>query len=97
MPSYNGDMRSLPDGREALVDLDELGYTPCPICGYEMEREECPDCGGDGEFDWETLQFDDPLWYQPGDTEDCGNCGGKGGWWFCPNANNHPDTEDRDD
>lgn len=58
----------------------------CAICGAELERVECEACGGEGEFDWETLQFEDPLWYQPGDTERCELCDGKGAWWVCPNA-----------
>lgn len=58
----------------------------CPLCSYEMEWERCTACDGDGEFDWETLQFEDPLWYQPGDTERCEECRGEGGWWQCPNV-----------
>ena len=57
-------------------------------CGCQWE--ECPDCGGAGYFDWETLQFEDPFWYQPGDTELCTNCAGQRGWLihktWCPLA-----------
>lgn len=64
--------------------------TPCPICGAEMAWIECFECGGEGEFDWETLQDEDPLWYGPDDTEQCNACSGKGGWWECFNIP-HPE------
>lgn len=57
----------------------------CPHCEYELEWQDCDQCGGEGEFDWETLQFDDTLWYQPDDTEECAQCSGAGGWHWCPN------------
>ena len=47
-------------------------------CGCEWT--DCDACGGEGYFDWETLQFEDPLWYDPDDTEVCHQCDGKGGW-----------------
>lgn len=79
-----------PPRLDAIADtpLDEpdLGGPYCELCGAELERVECDQCGGDGEFDWETLQDEDPLWYQPGDTEACTQCDGKGRWWACPNA-----------
>ena len=28
-------------------------------------------------------EFDDPLWYGPGDTEPCQECSGKGHHWWC--------------
>jgi len=55
----------------------------CPRCGNVREWEDCSACDGDGFLDWETLQFEDPVWFQPGDTEECSECGGKGGWWSC--------------
>jgi hypothetical protein len=61
----------------------------CEVCGCELEYEECDACGGDGYRDWMDLQFEDPLWYQPGDTERCGVCHGHGGWLFCPNVSQH--------
>lgn len=55
----------------------------CKACGGVLDYEDCDACGGDGEFDWETLQFEDPLWYGPDDTEICTQCDGKGGWSVC--------------
>jgi hypothetical protein len=77
---------------DELNDLDISTMVPeeefgpyCEHCGEELDWEECDQCGGDGEFDWEDLQFEDPLWYQPGDTEECAQCRGEGGWWWCLN------------
>lgn len=61
----------------------------CDICGAEYEWHDCGDCGGDGCLDWETLQFEDPLWFQPGDTEKCDTCDGTGGWHGCPYPETH--------
>lgn len=58
----------------------------CPVCGCELEWDGCEVCDGYGFLDWEDLQEDDPLWYQPGDTERCEACRGKGGWLACPNV-----------
>lgn len=58
----------------------------CTLCSTEMEWHRCEACDGDGEFDYDTLQFLDPLWYQPGDWEPCEECEGAGGWWQCPNV-----------
>jgi hypothetical protein len=92
MPSFNGDRRSLPDGHEELIDLDDDAEPAplCAICQSEKEWIECFECGGEGEFDWETLQDEDPLWYGPDDTERCSACNGKGGWWECLNVERHP-------
>lgn len=57
----------------------------CEHCGDALDWEDCDACGGEGEFDWETLQDEDPLWYQPGDTEPCHQCNSAGGWLYCPN------------
>lgn len=78
-------------GPDLIEMYDEPQGPFCAICGCELEWEDCNLCGGDGELDWETLQFEDPLWYQPGDTEQCDQCEGMGGWWFCPNAGKHPE------
>lgn len=54
----------------------------CPSCKWELGWTDCDACGGEGEYDaYET----DPLWYDEGDTEDCHQCGGTGGWYVCPN------------
>lgn len=63
--------------------MSEQNIPVCTVCGYDLDWEECGECQGDGFLDWETLQFEDPLWYSPGDTEVCHNCNGKGGWRFC--------------
>lgn len=34
---------------------------------------------------------EDPLWYNPGDLVICSECGGRGGFLECPNAENHKD------
>jgi hypothetical protein len=60
-------------------------YPICPHCEEPMDWEDCDLCGGEGEFDWERLQEEDPLWYQPGDVEKCTQCNGAGGWEFCSN------------
>lgn len=59
----------------------------CKDCGEGMEWQECWSCGGEGGRDWEDLQFEDPLWYSPGDFIECDECGSKGGMWICPNKN----------
>lgn len=62
------------------VDTDE---SSCSLCGAYMEWEECGSCGGDGYID---VYEDDPMWYDPGDTEMCEQCDGKGGYWQCINV-----------
>ena len=63
-----------------VEDLDR--YPCCPRCGMELDWTDCDACGGEGEFD---AYEDDPMWYDPGDTEPCHQCGGLGGWYICPN------------
>ena len=65
---------------------DEPSGPYCAACGAELDWEDCDQCGGEGEFDWETLQFDDPLWYDEDSVELCSQCAGKGGWWVCHNG-----------
>lgn len=56
----------------------------CNICGEEKEWTECYYCDGMGEYD-ETDT--DPL---EGDQFAlCPECAGRGGWWACPNAEEH--------
>lgn len=65
-------------------DLENIGMgLPCAECGNPTSWLPCWNCGGEGGWDWEDLQFVDPLWYQPGDTEKCSECGGKGGHPYC--------------
>lgn len=62
---------------------DEPSIAACKHCGRELEWVDCDACGGEGEYD---CYDEDPLWYSPGDTEDCAQCGGDGGWWWCDNG-----------
>jgi hypothetical protein len=48
--------------------------------GHACDWEDCDNCGGEGSHDMYEV---DPLWYDPGDTEACDRCEGKGGWWLC--------------
>lgn len=58
----------------------------CKHCLSEMEWQECWNCGGEGGRDYDNhLQFEDPLWYSPGDFETCDVCEGKGGYYMCTN------------
>lgn len=74
--------------------MDEYDdYEPfCEICGSSMFYEDCWHCGGAGGKDGDELMQEDPLWYDEDDWEDCDICDGKGGWWICLNAKNHPDA-----
>lgn len=56
------------------------GAVTCCLCDYEMEWEDCNECAGDGFVD---CFEDDPNFYEPGETADCHQCGGKGGDWWC--------------
>lgn len=56
----------------------------CDVCRCcEMDWEECWACGGDGTTGPGELYEEDPLWYDPGDFEDCRQCEGRGGWPLC--------------
>lgn len=61
----------------------EFDDGPCPSCGKEALRyRHCDQIGcDDGEID--MYEFDDPLWYSPGDTERCQDCGGTGIQRWC--------------
>ncbi len=61
---------------------DEPSALCCSHCGMELEWTDCDACD-DGQVDVYNLE---PLWYDPGDTEPCSECGGDGGWLSCPNA-----------
>lgn len=60
----------------------------CETCGSDTHWEDCYDCGGEGFHD--DLYEEDPLWYNPGDTEDCRTCKGHGGWHLCTYKNCKP-------
>lgn len=55
----------------------------CEHCEQELEWEDCDQCGGEGTYD---AYEDDPLWFDPGDTEPCAQCSGAGGWHWCSNV-----------
>ena len=57
-------------------DDTELAECSCPKCSSEeVYQRNCEGCGGDGENE---VYDDDPMWYEPGDTEICETCSGKG-------------------
>jgi hypothetical protein len=59
--------------------------TLCPRCNCcEIIQEDCYNCGGEGGFDYDNdLQYEDPLWYQPGDFNTCDICKGYGSYPIC--------------
>lgn len=67
---------------QMLIEGDEPS---CVVCGDELVWVECHmhDCE-EGSYD---AYEEDPLWYNPGDREVCGECNGRGGWWFCDRCN----------
>ncbi len=52
----------------------------CSECGNGREWIDCWMCGGAGYI--ESYE-DDPMWYRPGQTDDCEVCDGAGGWYYC--------------
>lgn len=54
----------------------------CDKCGSDLEWVECHmiDC----EDGWYDEYEEDPINCSPGDYRKCGECGGEGGWFFCP-------------
>lgn len=55
----------------------------CKRCGGQMDWVDCWSGCEDGYFDGYE---EDPLWFEPGEMEVCGNCDGTGGWWECFNS-----------
>jgi len=72
------------DRQASGVPYYEPDYHACPKCGNEMDWEDCwmVDCE-EGTYD---LYEEDPIFYSPGDRAGCEECGGKGGWWYCPSC-----------
>ncbi len=60
------------------------GSDICEMCGAVLSWQECPECGGTG-LSLSSAEKD--ALPQPQRT--CLNCGGAGGWDYCPNAENH--------
>lgn len=66
---------------------DDNEYSSCEDCGEDTQWEDCWSCGGEGGRGYEDdLQYEDPLWYSPGDFETCDICEGKGGYYICLNS-----------
>ena len=61
----------------------------CPTCGQSPTRSR--DCGHLGcEDGYVDLYDEDPIYYQPGETETCSECRGTGVVVWCPNCGNDP-------
>jgi len=63
------------DGRE--------WYCDCARCGSDIYWESCGGCDGEGRTAPGELHEEDPLWYDPDDTEPCHQCGGEASWPTC--------------
>lgn len=61
----------------------------CKTCGSVMEWEQCWNGCEDGFF---NMYDEDPLWFDEDDVEICEICNGMGGYWVCPNVENHAKT-----
>lgn len=55
----------------------------CARCGSSLTWESCGACGGEGSTGVGELYEEDPLWYDPDDTEPCHQCGGECAWPVC--------------
>lgn len=64
------------------IDYDET----CPKCKHSpIHWRHCNNyCCEDGWID--MYEYDDPLWYDPGDVEMCLECRGTGIEKWCPNC-----------
>jgi hypothetical protein len=67
---------------------EDLGWGEdyCEVCEIPKEWFGCFACGGSGE--WELYE-EDPVGFEPGDTCECQECDGMGGWLECPRADQH--------
>lgn len=64
-----------------LLDKDGDAGPICSECEGGLEWVECEQCGGEGEYE---CYDDDPEYYNEDDTKPCAQCGGVGGWYWCP-------------
>ena len=73
---------ALTSREKCLQDEDtDVVDTPCPTCGEpDTVQRGCYSCGGEGCFDGYE---EDPLWYAPGEFEDCDTCAGTGYLHWC--------------
>ncbi len=61
----------------------EIADTDCPRCGHFALRCDCYGVGcEDGQID--GYEYDDPLWFSPGETFPCSTCDGFGYFHWCP-------------
>lgn len=60
----------------------EICEEPCVICGGETRQRMCGAIGCDDGY-VDMYEYDDPLWYDPGDYEVCSECHGYGNLWWC--------------
>lgn len=68
------------------MDNEDEPY--CNVCGYELDRLECNECGGEG-YAYHDCGEDVCCCADPEDNVPCEQCDGKGYWWYCSNAKNH--------
>ena len=74
-------MSDASDNADDLDDEIEFVAERCPSCGADPTYSlPCFQCGGEGCFDGYE---DDPLWYNPGDVENCDECRGSGYLHWC--------------
>ena len=65
----------------------------CARCGSSVEFEDCWYCGGEGFTAPGALYEEDPLWYDPEDSEPCRECRGNGGWLVCVSSGHGEDAD----
>jgi hypothetical protein len=68
-----------------LAPIDEPTGPYCQHCGWELERELCDQCDGEGLYGHDCGEDCCPC-LDPEDNEPCDLCGGEGGWWVCENT-----------
>lgn len=79
------------------MDDVQISEETCPRCGSYMYWQDCTDIHcEDGIIDLYESDSD-PLWYSPGDTEICRECGGKGFTEWCPACGYRLGQDDDDD
>lgn len=70
---------------------DEPWDPSCTICGSSLDYQVCDAC--DGGYVGHDCGEDCCACLHPEDNIVCDICEGKGGWWQCLNAKNHPKEE----